>query len=170
MRRYNAVPHPYVIYAPSQFGFRHLKQGDEERIALTLVGRAATAVEAVLAAFDFAARSGFGVSTGPNGGKRSRARLTSVQVLWRGEATPPLEVYDGHDYHTVSAAEPPIPAAPERVRVLLTTPLRLLEDERLVTVKSSRPGLLVANLVRRVSMMAAFHGECPHEPDFRLLK
>jgi hypothetical protein len=96
--------------------------------------------------------------------------MTSAQAIWRGEAMTPLTVFDGCRYCIPGPAEPPIPAAPAKVRVLLTTPLRLLDDNRPVTVKSFRPGLLVANLVRRVSMMAAFHDDSPHEPDFRRLK
>jgi hypothetical protein len=48
MRRYDATPHPYVIDAPGTPNFQRLEAGAKERIGLTLIGRAATATEAVL--------------------------------------------------------------------------------------------------------------------------
>lgn len=170
MRLYNAVPRPYVVDAPGQPGFRRVDAGEEERIGLTLVGCAATAAEAVLAAFDFAARAGFGARRGPGDGERGRARLASANAVWRGDTEAPIAVYDGEAYHPVSAAAPTFPATPAKLRVLLVTPLRLVKDTKPVGPKTFRPALLLANLVRRVSMMAAFYGDSPHEPDFLSLK
>jgi hypothetical protein len=170
MRLYESVPHPYVVDAPGQPGFRRLEAGAEEHVGLTLVGRAATAAEAVLTAFDFAARAGIGAPVGSERAReRGRARLASARAVWRG-AREPVAVYDGAEYRGVAAVEPPLPPAPDWLRVILATPLRIVHDGRLVGPKGFRPAALLANLVRRVSMMTAFHTDTPLNTDFRHLK
>jgi hypothetical protein len=171
MRLYNAVPHPYVVDAPGQPGFRRIAPGEEERIGVTLVGRAATAVEAVLAAFDVAARSGFGAPpTQGVGARRGRGRLSLARAVWRGPAQEPVVVYDGAAFRGASAVVPPCPAPARRMRVFLNTPLRLVQQERLIGPTTFRPAALISNLVRRVSMMTAFHGDTPLDTDFGYLK
>lgn len=170
MRLYTAVPHPYVVDAPGQPGFRRLEPGAAEKVGLTLVGRAASAAEAVLAAFDFAARAGFGVQGGPERGKRGRGRLASAEAVWREPGVEPITVFDGETYFSVDACAPPLPPPPERVRVLLTTPLRLVLNNVAIGPRVFRPAALLSTLVRRVSMMTTFHSDTPLETDFPRLR
>lgn len=169
MRLYQAIPHPYVLDAPTAAPVTRLKTGDQERIALTLVGRAATAVEAVLGAFDLAARSGLGRG---REGKRGSARLTQTFAVWRDEApNAAVSVFEElGGYRPVSAQVPSIPPCPPLVRAILATPLRLVQNGRTVGPRQFQPGMLISTLVRRVSMMSEFFGDTPLNTDFRALK
>ncbi len=169
MRRYTAVPHPYVVDAPGASAFERLDAGATVRIGLTLVGRPATAVEAVLAAFDFAARAGLGRGLGHER-ERGRARLTEVRAVWRGDE-PDVVVFDqASGFRPIAPEVPMVPPCPPRLRVILATPLRLAREGKLIGPKRFAPGALVGNLVRRVSMMCEFFGEAPLDADFRALK
>lgn len=169
MRRYNAVPHPYVVDAPGAPRFQRLDAGATERIGLTLVGCAATAVEAVLAGFDFAARAGLGHGLGSER-ERGRARLTDVRAVWRAD-TPDIAVFDeAGGFRAVAAEVPALPPCPPRLRVVLATPLRLVREGSLLGPHRFPPGALVGNLVRRASMLSTFFGDAPLDTDFRALK
>jgi len=168
MRRYDAVPHPYVVDAPRRTASERLEPGHTERIGLTLAGRPASAAEAVLAAFDFAARVGVGHGLGRER-ERGRAHLVEARAVWRGEA-PDAVVFGPSGYRPVAAEPPDIPPCPSRLRVILATPLRLARDGRPLGPRRFPPGALVSNLVRRVSMMSTFYGDTPLETDFRALK
>jgi CRISPR-associated endoribonuclease Cas6 len=169
MRRYEATPHPYVIDAPATPNFQRLEAGATERIGLTLVGRAATAAEAVLAGFDFAARVGLGRDLGPGQG-RGRGRLVEAHAVWRGDA-PDVSVFDEvAGFRSVAATIPIIPPCPPQLRVILATPLRLVREGEVLGPRRFPPGALIGNLVRRVSMLTTFFGETPLETDFRRLK
>ncbi len=168
MRRYTATPHPYVVDAPGRPDER-LEAGATERIGLTLVGRAGSALEAVLAAFDFAARVGIGHADGP-AGERGRAHLTEARAVWRADARD-LVVFDESSGFRPAPPEVPVtPACPPRLRVVLATPLRLVREGKLVDARHFTPAALVSNLVRRVSMLSEFYGELPLDADFRALK
>lgn len=185
MRRYASVPHPYVVDAPGAPGFQRLKPGAQETIGLTLVGRAAGAAEAVLAAFDIAARTGLGRTLGVDPKKlqtvrtrscveakvaRGHAHLESARAIWRNDASDIPVFGKAGGFRPVAAEAPDFPPCPEYLHVTLATPLRLVRDGRPLTPRDFSPGLLAANLVRRISMMCAFHGPTPHEPHFRALK
>lgn len=169
MRGYNAAPHPYVVDAPGQPHFRRVEAGAEERIGLTLVGRAATAAEAVLTAFDFAARAGLGAELNPGHGDRGRGHLASARTVWRADDRTET-VFDGESFYAVDAAEPARPPAPGRVRVILATPLRIVSEGKTVKPRMFRPAHLFSNLIRRVSLMSAVHAGAPLDTDFRFLK
>jgi len=168
MRLYARAPHPYVVDAPGRPGFERLEPGASERIGLTLVGRAATAAEAVLAGFDFAARVGIGRGLGRER-ERGRARLVEARAVWRGDApdTPAFDAAKG--FRAVAPAVPALPPCPARLRVIIATPLRLQHQGRLLGPRDFAPGPLVSNLVRRVSMLSTFFA-ADHETDFRALK
>ncbi len=169
MRRYDATPHPYVIDAPPVAGYQDRQPGDQERFSLTLIGEAATAAEAVLAALDLAARAGLGQSTGADHA-RGRGRLTEVRHVWRADGPDEVVFESGSGFRPVVASAPLIPPCPETIRVALATPLRLVANGKVVTPRMFRPGMLVSNLVRRVASLMAFFGEGPLEADFRSLK
>lgn len=69
------------------------------------------------------------------------------------------------------AADPPAPPPADRaILVRLVTPLRLRRDGHLVTPEAFAPGDLLMALLRRVSMLGAFHDVAPLALDFVALK
>lgn len=134
------IAQPYVLMPPWA-GPRQIAAGEEVSLGVTLVGRAAGQRAYVRRALEAAAAAGLG---------RERVPLT------------------------VTAAEPSSAAAPlpegVPLRLVLRTPVRLKRDGRLVTPASLAAGDLLMALVRRVSMLRAFHDEAPLALDFAGLK
>jgi hypothetical protein len=168
MRLYTRAPHPYVVDAPGRPGFERLEAGATERIGLTLAGRAASAVEAVLASFDFAARVGIGRALGRER-ERGRARLVEARAVWRGEAPDLVAFEETRGFRAVAPEVPAIPPCPARLRVTLATSLRLQHQGRVLDARNFTPAPLLSNLVRRVSMLSTFYAS-DLETDFRALK
>jgi hypothetical protein len=137
---YDQVPNPFVL-APRWGEGGTLAEGGETTIRLTLIGRA----------IEHAAL----------------ARQALVEAGWRGLG-PDRGALD------LVAAEPvaPPPAAPcpERVAIELLSPLRLVEEGRLVGPDALRPRHLLMSLLRRVSLLAERHGPAPLDLDYRALK
>jgi hypothetical protein len=158
-----APPPPFVIDAPPAGLHDAIKPGAITQFGLTLVGRAAEALPAVIAAFARAGEAGLG-------SERGAARLIAAHAVWRPDGRD-IPVYaDGGAVDAIAAAPPPVPPAPALARVALATPLRLIADKRLVGPREFRPGLLLANLVRRVSLLTAAHTGTPLATDFKGLK
>ena len=60
----------------------------------------------------------------------------------------------------------PAPPMPERIRIVLETPLRLVEQNRLVGPRNFAFHQLFRNLLRRTSMLSYFHGDGGLDIDF----
>jgi hypothetical protein len=136
------VAQPYALMPPPR-GPAWLEPGQPAELAVTLVGRAIAQRAYVVRALEEAAAGGLGPD---------RLALARREVV------------------AVDAAELAAPPAAGPVAIRLLTPLRCKRDGRLVTPERLRPGDLLMALVRRVSMLASFHGGGPLELDFADLK
>jgi len=166
---HGGAPHPYVVDAPAASGYQEIPAGATERIGLTLIGKPASAVEAVLAAFDFAARVGLGAGQGRQW-KRGRAHLMETRAVWRNDDAE-LRVFDDQNgFQAIAAEAPVVPQCPPRLRVILATPLRLIRDGRLVRTSHFQPATLLFNLVRRVASLSALYGTSVVDADSTTLK
>ncbi len=150
MRRYVRIPHPFVLDPLTPTPCR-LRPGEVFELELRLFGRAADhAVYLVRALAEAAAR---GVGAG-----RGRLALEAVRDGWNGAEEAPRP------------RPPAAPPAPRRIEVRLDRPLRLAVEGRLLSPERFRPGPFLMALVRRTSLLCAFHGEAPLELDFRRLR
>ena len=134
------MPNPFVL-APRWGGAGSLGTGDEATLRLVLIGRA----------IEHAAL----------------ARQAVVEAGWRGLGP------DRGALDFVAAeplAEPPAGPCPGRVAIELLSPLRLVEEGRLVGPEALRPRHLLVSLLRRVSLLAQRHGPAPLDLDFRALR
>jgi hypothetical protein len=140
LSRLERVAQPYVLMPPAA-GPRQLRPGDAVELGLTLVGRAIGQRAYVARALARAGADGLGPDRLPLG----------------------LEA---------SEAAPALPALPGggRLRLELVTPLRLKRDGRLVTPEALTPADVLMALLRRVSMLRAFHDGAPLALDFKALK
>ena len=158
------TPPPFVIDAPG--GARSIVEpGQTEMIGLTLIGKAAGALPAVLAAFSIAANEGLGKA---QGGARGRAALVEAAVGWRGPKGYQPIWLDG----VVSMPEalaPQTPPMPDMVEVTLATPLRLLQGKLPVLADEFHAAMLLEQAVRRVSLLQRLYGPHPAEADFTAL-
>ncbi len=141
LRRLQSVAQPYVLMPPPE-GPRRLRPGDRVELGVTLVGRAIGQRAYVRRALERAGEGGLGPD-------RLRFELESVATA----TTPPA-----------------VPPADRPLTLHFVTPLRLKRDAHLVTPEAFTPGDLLMALLRRVSMLRAFHDAAPLALDFAALK
>jgi hypothetical protein len=137
---YERVPNPFVL-APAWGDRGTLAAGDTIIVRLVLIGRAIAHAELARQAVIEAGWRGLGPDRGSLG-------LVSVAPL---------------------SLQPP-QALPDQIEIRLVSPLRLVEQGRLVEPAALRPRTLLLSLVRRVSLLAQLHGSGPLALDYRALK
>jgi hypothetical protein len=159
----DVVTVPYV-FAPEHRGDTVFVAGDMVATVLTLVGSANARLVYVVRAMAEAGLAGLGPA-------RARLSLTRVEALDGLDAASGTLVHDGG-----AQCLPVAPRSPDAVPlgrhvvVSLRTPLRLRLDGDLVTPDAFRPAHLIVAAIRRVSTLAALHGDGPVAADFATLK
>lgn len=160
LRNYPAAPHPYLIH-PEATHNGSFRAGDGFSVELTLIGQANRLLPYLLHSWQLMGEQGLG---------RPRGRFEVESV----------SQYDGHQWHpiyrpgaalTVQPGEIPLPHLPTTAlcQIQLLTPMRLRYQERLMGAREFNFRGLLANLLRRLSMLAYFHGDTPLEADFKAL-
>ncbi len=167
LRKYPAAPHPFVLAptaptAPAA-GRGVLAPGAE----VALFGHGNRYLPYAVHALNQAAQRGVGAGSG-------RLELTGVEQAGAGEAEMG-GAGDGHwtlifapDRELVPLAPqlPTLPSCPEELTLAFDTPLRLKGRGRFVGPEAFEFGDLFSNLLRRVSLLTAFHTDTPLETDF----
>ncbi|MDG4605941.1 MAG: CRISPR system precrRNA processing endoribonuclease RAMP protein Cas6 [Candidatus Contendobacter sp.] len=155
LTRYTAAPHPYVLIPDDQGG--GIAAGAILNLSVTLFGHGNHQLPYVVHALSQAGQGGLG---------RDRGALELLHVAqmhgahWRPIHTP------GGDFAPLPAVAPVAPPVPERLTLRFLTPLRLTYEERLVSQDRFRFHLLFSSLLRRISLLTAFHTDDPLETDF----
>lgn len=157
LTRYPAAPHPFVL-RPGSDRRTSLTPGESLRLDVILFGRSNQLLPYVIHALDRAGQRGVGA------GKGQLQLFKVTQQEADGEER--MLLTPGQPLQTWSAAERPPPPCPERVTLRLLTPLRLKREEHYVTPATFRFEALFANLLRRTSLLTAFHTDTPLETDF----
>ncbi|MCU0841233.1 MAG: CRISPR system precrRNA processing endoribonuclease RAMP protein Cas6 [Thiobacillaceae bacterium] len=156
MRRYETAPHPFILEPDED-------EGEDYTLGFTLVGLANRHLALFIHALAKAAE-------GPKGVTGNRLRLVAVEQ----EAAPGSDDWrlihrPGESLEALPAAWQEAPDAPPACRIRLLTPLRVKRDGRHVGPDEFRFADLFGHLLRRVSMLTAFHTDTPLETDFRAL-
>ena len=157
LTRYTAAPHPFVLRPePGRPG--PLTPGESLTLELMLFGRGNRLLPYVIHALDRAGQRGLGAGQG---------RLHLFRVSQREDAGDwQLLLTPGEPLRPWSAFEPLPPPCPDAVTLILETPLRLKHQEHFVTPETFRFSALFGNLLRRISLLTAFHTDTPLETDF----
>ena len=159
LRKYPAAPHPFLLRPPADTR-RPLATGAETALDLNLFGHGHRYLPYVLHALDQAAEHGLGTY-------RSRLALTEVlqqiAVGWIAIHQPDRPLTP------LPPAIPQPPPCPERLTLILETPLRLAVDNDHITPETFRFTHLFGSLLRRISLLIAFHGDQPLKTDFAAL-
>ena len=158
MRRYDTVPHPFVLAPPSNI------QSDDELVdvGMTLFGSANQHLPYVIHALREAGDNGIG---------RRRVRNTLVAV----EQTASLdhewrEIYrPDESLRAVSPSAPTIPRLPLSINVCLLSPLRVRHNGHLMGAEDFSFAGFFVNVLRRISMLSYFYTESPLHVDFKAL-
>ena len=159
LRKYPAAPHPFLLEPPADTR-RPLVAGEETVLDLTLFGRGHHYLPYVLHALGQAAERGVGTD-------RGRLTLTGVsQQTTSGWIS--IHQPDG-PLTPLPPMIPQPPPIPNRLTLVIKTPLRLAVDNDHVTPETFRFTHLFGSLLRRISLLIAFHGDRPLETDFAAL-
>lgn len=157
MRRYTAVPHPFVLIPPD--GGRTVASAAMFELGLTLIGRARHWLPHFIFAIERMGRIGLG---------RGRVPVTVTEVsAWRDGR--PFRVYASDEgrlaatdafAHTLALPlcppdEGEFTAPPARLTLEFVTPLRMKSNERLAT--SLEFSVFFRTLLRRLALLSHFH-------------
>jgi hypothetical protein len=165
-----AVPYVFAPENRAEFAFA---SGDEVTTVLTLVGHANSKLVYVVRAMADAGLAGLGPA-------RARLELLRVEAVQTLEPVPEDSpeassgdciLYEAGGACSAAAPRSPVLGAPcRRVEVELRTPLRLRLADDLVTPARFQAAHLLIAAIRRVSTLAALHGDGPIEADYAALK
>ncbi|MCC5872274.1 MAG: CRISPR system precrRNA processing endoribonuclease RAMP protein Cas6 [Gammaproteobacteria bacterium] len=155
MRRYNAAPHPFLIEPHSDV---EIRANESFGVDAVLIGKGNDYLPFVVHALRAAGEQGIGRANG-------RFVLESLALeagsRWR-EFYAPGDALEIPDPTLIEAAE-----CPQRVRVVLQTPLRLQRQGRLLDAERFEFPAFFSSILRRLSMLRYFHTDTPLEVDFK---
>jgi len=155
LTRYTAAPHPYVL-VPDEHGGA-IARGATLTLDVTLFGHGNRHLPYVIHALSQAGQHGLG---------RGRGALDLARVAQHDGADWHPIFAPGEGFSPLPAVAPTPPPLPERFTLRLLAPLRLTHEERLVSQDRFRFHLLFSSLLRRISLLTAFHTDDPLETDF----
>ena len=157
LQQFSHVPNPYIIEPPA-FGARIVAAGELLSFGIVLVGRAVAQLPLISFALQRAMSAGLG---------RERACGTLERIDWQASDQPAdfVPVWQQGDAaiaaHEARLALLPAPSDVQGIDLVLHTPLRLQQQGQPLRPKALTPRKLVADLLRRITLLAEFHADCP---------
>lgn len=160
MQNFSHVPNPYVI-EPPPYGTREVQAGDALQFCVVLVGDALRQLPLITFALQKALARGLGT-------EETRAFGDLEELAWQHGADwhnpvhfTPLWMPGDTAIAPHEAAVPPPPADLSNLRLQLHTPMRLQHQGRPLRPAELSPRKLLADLLRRLSLLAEFHAAQP---------
>lgn len=164
MKRYSHAPHPYVLLPELLRADRIIAPHEPLQLEMQLFGRGIAYLPYIIMAWKRAGEMGLGRTRGRFGlvEVMQRPQLDGLrwQTIWRA-SDPRIE--------PITTAPPSLPPLPQRIRLHLPFPLRVIRNGKDVSPKAFRFSALFNPLLRRFSMLRSFHGNAPLDVDFRAL-
>ncbi|MCK2088267.1 CRISPR system precrRNA processing endoribonuclease RAMP protein Cas6 [Thauera aromatica] len=158
LQNFSHIPNPYVI-EPPPLGTRAIAAGESLQFGLVLFGRALEHLPLISFALQRAAEGGLGR-------ERAHGTLESLDVqdgngttftcIWQAGDS----AIDAHDTQ-VRLDPAPSSTPPARLDLHLHTPLRLQHQGQPVRPHALTPRKLIADLLRRITLLAEFHADRP---------
>lgn len=155
MRRYETAPHPFVL-RPGEDG------ATEYVLDFTLIGQANRQLALFIHALAQAATGRKGVA-----GNHLRLLAVEQEIAPAGSNTWQPIYRPGKPLQALPSAQAEAPPVPVACRIAILSPLRVKREGRHVGPEDFRFADLFGHLLRRVSMLTAFHTDTPLETDFR---
>jgi len=167
MRLYRQTPHPWLLACPWNERDVALRSGETYVLPLTLLGKANDLLSVVILALARAGAKGLGK-------QRGQMRLQKVEQLSAPDSAAAATVFEyGGALTPTPPWRPMVPDMPGSGRFILhfRSPLRLVAQKQLLNPRRfTSPYPLLMNLVRRASMLCAFHGDTELQADYAALK
>ena len=153
MRKYSAIPHPFVFRFPKQVSATGIYSFD-----LTLFGHGQRYFPYIVHALQTAGKDGIG-------GHRQIFDLIKIDELdFQGNAQ--TIYHDGELQAQQNAASPLVPDMPSQIALRFESPIRIKQQQKNLIADDFNFGALFSNLLRRISMISYFHTDTPLETDF----
>lgn len=161
LEKVNTAPHPYILHPLATSG-KHYAPGECFELYLTLLGKAIDHLPYLIHALRQVGEQGLGKGQG-----RCQLQLVEQQAMDSGKWQ---EIHrPGGSLHTLPLRQPGIPAPPEYLQIRLTTPLRLVQNGKLVHADRFSFQAFFNPLMRRISLLHAHHAAQQLTPDFKTL-
>ena len=159
MTKYTAAPHPYVLLPGPRRG--PVEAGGQVTLGLALFGHAIRQLPYIVHAL---------TQAGVRGLTAARTPLTLQEVWqWDGADDWRLIYRPGETLRPLEPVLPDRPSCPEALTLKLGTPLRVKRGGHFVTPDTFDFAALFSGLLRRISMLMAFHGGTMLNADFAAL-
>lgn len=160
LQRFSQIPNPYVIEPPA-LGTTRIEAGQALCFKLVLIGHALERLPLIVVALQRMIEQGLG-------SERTRGVLEQIDIqpgsepiyykIWQtGDNT----IAPHSPAHFPTWREAPLTATPSAIRLVFDTPLRLQHQGRPVRPAALTPRKLVADLLRRITLLAEFHADRP---------
>lgn len=162
LQKFSQIPVPYII-EPPEWGASQLAEGELFSFHIVLVGRAMKELPLIILAWRRALARGVGPGDGT-------AELVRVLHCGHAQETAIYSPESGAiDPHPQEIDVSPAGAAPERVSLQFSTPLRLQRNGNALAPHKLDARTLLMALVRRTSLLSEFHSDRPLVSDFSFL-
>lgn len=162
LRKYTVAPHPFVLTPVTPEGVADCgdagppaEPGAERWLQLTLFGHGNRHLPHVVHALDLAGQRGI---------QGSRLQLSDLAQAVDGRWQAAGSLTGRLSHHPPTA--PITPPCPARLTLQLETPLRCKSHEHLMTPDTFSFAALFGTLLRRISLLTAYHTDTPLETDF----
>ena len=157
MRKYTAAPHPFVLKFLSDF----IHQGTDYQFDVILLGHGQRFLPYLIHALKTAGLTGIG-------GHRQVFKLLKVDdINQQGFSTCQ---YENDQLNSVTSAEViNVPSLPTQIKLVFNTPLRLIQQNNVLTATDFNFAVFFSTLLRRQSLLSYFHTDTPLETDFASL-
>lgn len=160
LRKNEALPHPFLI-EPPLVRTHPWQRHDRLEFSILFVGRGLDFFADFVQAIQLMARDGLGRDRIPFTLERVQNDLgNSGQILWLSSFPQPVPLPS----FTAEQLLPTLPEGCSSVQLLLETPLRLLQDNRLVKELTFRS--FIRSLLARLSSLLYFHCDTELQLDF----
>lgn len=157
-QKFSAIPNPYVIEPPPA-GTRRIDPGETLQFTMVLFGHALDHLSLISFAIQKVIEGGLGK-------ERARGTLESIEVQNPGDETfepiwlPGDAAIARHEPRFTLNLQTETPA-PQRLELVLHTPLRLQHQGQPLHPDALSPRKLMADLLRRITLLAEFHADRP---------
>ncbi|MCB1779947.1 MAG: CRISPR system precrRNA processing endoribonuclease RAMP protein Cas6 [Candidatus Competibacteraceae bacterium] len=155
LTKYTAAPHPYGLIPHDRGGI--IAAGETLTLDVHLFGHGNRHLPYVIHALNRAGQQGLG---------QNRGRLELLHVAQADGENWPIIYTPGSPLSPIPPTIPAAPPCPERLTLRLLTPLRLTSKNRLVSQDRFQFHHLFSSLLRRISLLTAFHTDDPLETGF----
>ena len=158
-----AAPHPFILH-PLETSGRQYQVGEHLRIQLTLIGQSIGHLPYFIHSIQQMGEQGVGAKHGQYellGVWQERCLGTEAWELVYPLAQQSLQ--------TLEVLMPPLPIAPKQVQVVLKTPFRARQSGRLMDSEGFELPVFLTGLIRRLSLLSAYHAQNRLELDFKAL-